>query len=315
MSSKRGRKRNDNLPPNRARDVQRAFRARRAAHLQALEERVAELEEENSHLRQALNLPPASRPALGKGPTGKDKPKSFESPDSSSTYIKSRESSGSPPSTRLSSHSPENSPAVRIDDPVWDQAIVMADGTSDIPNTSSASPYALPSMSGPTSSKPMSQYNPYPNSAPRTSTMSVPMYINSQTSYSHSSDRSMSSSYPSPTFPPLHMDQRDESRAHYSYSPPFDSHLQHDTSPPSSMHIHSQLDASLPYPNRRSHTEPHVPYSIDSSYHLANSMSHSGIRLPSPPRLQDGGGEHHSQLSAPRHVFNTVSDGRAPSIA
>lgn len=33
-SSKRGRKRNDNLPPNRARDVQRAFRARRAAHLQ-----------------------------------------------------------------------------------------------------------------------------------------------------------------------------------------------------------------------------------------------------------------------------------------
>lgn len=35
MSSKRGRKRNDNLPPNRARDVQRAFRARRAAHLEA----------------------------------------------------------------------------------------------------------------------------------------------------------------------------------------------------------------------------------------------------------------------------------------
>ncbi len=34
MSSKRGRKRNDNLPPNRARDVQRAFRERRAAHLQ-----------------------------------------------------------------------------------------------------------------------------------------------------------------------------------------------------------------------------------------------------------------------------------------
>jgi len=34
MSSRRGTKRNDNLPPNRARDVQRAFRARRAAHLQ-----------------------------------------------------------------------------------------------------------------------------------------------------------------------------------------------------------------------------------------------------------------------------------------
>ncbi|KAI9000645.1 hypothetical protein BD414DRAFT_472309 [Trametes punicea] len=75
MSSKRGRKRNDNLPPNRARDVQRAFRARRAAHLEALEQRVAELEEENNTLRAALNLPPANRPPLGRGPTGKDKPK------------------------------------------------------------------------------------------------------------------------------------------------------------------------------------------------------------------------------------------------
>ncbi|KAI0649341.1 hypothetical protein C8Q79DRAFT_1007865 [Trametes meyenii] len=75
MSSKRGRKRNDNLPPNRARDVQRAFRARRAAHLEALENRVTELEEENNQLRAALNLPPANRPPLGKGPTGKDKPK------------------------------------------------------------------------------------------------------------------------------------------------------------------------------------------------------------------------------------------------
>ncbi|KAI0032529.1 hypothetical protein K488DRAFT_8763, partial [Vararia minispora EC-137] len=75
MSSKRGRKRNDNLPPNRARDVQRAFRARRAAHLEALENRVAELEEENAQFRIALKLPPANRPPLGKGPTGKDKPK------------------------------------------------------------------------------------------------------------------------------------------------------------------------------------------------------------------------------------------------
>ncbi|KAI0077873.1 hypothetical protein K474DRAFT_1567795, partial [Panus rudis PR-1116 ss-1] len=75
MSSKRGRKRNDNLPPNRARDVQRAFRARRAAHLEALEQRVSELELENDTLRAHLGLPPANRPPLGKGPTGKDKPK------------------------------------------------------------------------------------------------------------------------------------------------------------------------------------------------------------------------------------------------
>ncbi|KAI0833281.1 hypothetical protein BC628DRAFT_1406382 [Trametes gibbosa] len=107
MSSKRGRKRNDNLPPNRARDVQRAFRARRAAHLEALELRVAELEEENNTLRAALNLPPANRPALGKGPTGKDKPK----PGSKSTpagsmlpSIPALTSSGSlPPMSRTES--------------------------------------------------------------------------------------------------------------------------------------------------------------------------------------------------------------------
>ncbi|EEB87388.1 hypothetical protein MPER_15270, partial [Moniliophthora perniciosa FA553] len=113
MSSKRGRKRNDNLPPHRARDVQRALRARRAAHLQALEQRVAELEEENNCLRQALNLPGANRPPLGKGPTGKDRPKPAE-PSSVSQHgslplplpLPSRDSTDSPPSTRMSSHSP-----------------------------------------------------------------------------------------------------------------------------------------------------------------------------------------------------------------
>ncbi|KAJ7906550.1 hypothetical protein B0H13DRAFT_2333398 [Mycena leptocephala] len=75
MSSKRGRKRNDNLPPNSARNNQRAFRARRAAHLEALQQRISELEEENGRLRQALNLPPANRPPMGKGPTGRDKTK------------------------------------------------------------------------------------------------------------------------------------------------------------------------------------------------------------------------------------------------
>ena len=36
---------------------------------------MVELEEENEQYRQVLNLPPSNRPALGKGPTGKDKPK------------------------------------------------------------------------------------------------------------------------------------------------------------------------------------------------------------------------------------------------
>ncbi|QRV75051.1 Serine carboxypeptidase S28 [Ceratobasidium sp. AG-Ba] len=71
-ASKRGRKRNDNLPPNRARDVQRAFRARRAAHLHELEHRVEVLETENYRLRQMLSLPPSDRQPLGRGPTGRD---------------------------------------------------------------------------------------------------------------------------------------------------------------------------------------------------------------------------------------------------
>ncbi|KIY43758.1 hypothetical protein FISHEDRAFT_9704, partial [Fistulina hepatica ATCC 64428] len=111
MSSKRGRKRNDNLPPNRARDVQRAFRARRAAHLQALEQRVAELEDENNALRQALSLPPANRPPLGRGPTGKDRPKTFESttpsqPAQLNFQISRASSTESPGSARTGSISP-----------------------------------------------------------------------------------------------------------------------------------------------------------------------------------------------------------------
>lgn len=60
-TEQRGRKRNDDLPPSRAREVQRAFRARRAAHLSALEDRVKEVELENAELREQLNLPPANR--------------------------------------------------------------------------------------------------------------------------------------------------------------------------------------------------------------------------------------------------------------
>jgi hypothetical protein len=130
MSSKRGRKRNDNLPPNRARDVQRAFRARRAAHLQvrcsmmsipfdphnaysqlqALEERVAELEEENEYFRQALNLPPSSRPPLGRGPTGKDQPYQDADKSRRQTISPSGGSSAGSPSSYASS--PELGPSL-----------------------------------------------------------------------------------------------------------------------------------------------------------------------------------------------------------
>ncbi|KAI1797288.1 hypothetical protein LXA43DRAFT_406182 [Ganoderma leucocontextum] len=111
MSSKRGRKRNDNLPPNRARDVQRAFRARRAAHLEALESRVTELEEENNALRAALNLPPANRLPLGKGPTGKDKPKPGASKHADGSNVSTLISS-------LASNSGSGAPLSRTESPL-----------------------------------------------------------------------------------------------------------------------------------------------------------------------------------------------------
>ncbi|KAI5454571.1 hypothetical protein NCC49_003465 [Naganishia albida] len=69
----RGRKKNENLPPSRAREVQRAFRARRAAHLAKLEDRIVELEAENTELRRLLLLPLPDRGVLGSGPTGRGK--------------------------------------------------------------------------------------------------------------------------------------------------------------------------------------------------------------------------------------------------
>ncbi|KAG9015227.1 hypothetical protein FRB94_004346 [Tulasnella sp. JGI-2019a] len=73
--SGRGRKRDDSLPYNRARDTQREFRARRQAHLEELEERNLELEIENGQLRAALELEPSPRRPIGTGPTGLGRPR------------------------------------------------------------------------------------------------------------------------------------------------------------------------------------------------------------------------------------------------
>ncbi|SCV74717.1 BQ2448_7746 [Microbotryum intermedium] len=54
MNAKRGRKQDDSLPPSRARDVQRAFRARRAEQLSALEDQVRALQQENAELKREL---------------------------------------------------------------------------------------------------------------------------------------------------------------------------------------------------------------------------------------------------------------------
>ncbi|GAA5949315.1 hypothetical protein JCM3765_003368 [Sporobolomyces pararoseus] len=93
---RRGRKQDDSLPPSRARDVQRAFRARRAAHLANLEARNSWLENENTELRRRLGMgeddPPISGPEPELLPLG--------SPGGSSrgeeTLVKSEEDTSPP---------------------------------------------------------------------------------------------------------------------------------------------------------------------------------------------------------------------------
>ncbi|KAG6844966.1 hypothetical protein H0H87_002080 [Tephrocybe sp. NHM501043] len=159
MSSKRGRKRNDNLPPNRARDVQRAFRARRAAHLLALEQRVSELEDENAQLRKMVGWPPDDRPSLGRGPTGKDKPKADnrDSGGSHATDFFSNHGSESGSSPRTSSLSPIAIPGAShgmhaMDSDVWENAYTMPEDPSDPPPES---PHHLPPIVAPVSTKPV----------------------------------------------------------------------------------------------------------------------------------------------------------------
>ncbi|GAA6059660.1 hypothetical protein JCM10212_000047 [Sporobolomyces blumeae] len=65
---RRGRRQDDSLPPSRSRDVQRAFRARRAAHLSNLEAQVTWLVAENKALRQRCGLPEDGDPLTGPAP-------------------------------------------------------------------------------------------------------------------------------------------------------------------------------------------------------------------------------------------------------
>ncbi|GAA5984000.1 hypothetical protein JCM5350_004985 [Sporobolomyces pararoseus] len=66
--ARRGRRQDDTLPPSRSRDVQRAFRARRAAHLTHLESTVEWLQAENNALREKAGLPLDGPPLTGPAP-------------------------------------------------------------------------------------------------------------------------------------------------------------------------------------------------------------------------------------------------------
>ncbi|KAG5651740.1 hypothetical protein H0H81_007593 [Sphagnurus paluster] len=304
MSSKRGRKRNDNLPPNRARDVQRAFRARRAAHLLALEQRVTELELENAKLRKMVGWPPDDRPPLGKGPTGKDKPKGPDSAGHSVEFFSSRDSGSADSSSRNSSLSPSALAGTSartmptFDPETWEHAFTMPDHHEPPPDVGQQpeSPYQLPPMAQPVSTKPVYPYtNILSSSLPSSSSRSpVPhsntttnMYMNSPTGYSHSSERHLGGSYSSPSFVARGTEMRVESPREptYNYHTPHQNHdhTMHPQSPPpphtapvhhSHSHSHmQQRDNATPYGHRRAATEQYT-------------LTSHGLHLPNPVQLQ-----------------------------
>ncbi|KAH0585054.1 hypothetical protein H2248_008320 [Termitomyces sp. 'cryptogamus'] len=321
MTSKRGRKRNDNLPPNRARDVQRAFRARRAAHLIALEQRVTELHEENARLRKMVGWPPDDRPPLGRGPTGKDKPKLIDGDGGSYAIdVFSSQGSESDSSPRAGSLSPSviasSSRGLHVidDSETWDNTFTMDDASDPPPE----SPYhQLQPTESPVSTKSIHPSygnglsSSLPSSSSRSPIVSSPTnaYMHSPTTYSHSTER-LGVSYSSPSFVGRSTEIRvDSPREHYSYHAlPYQDHdtTVHCQSPPlSSTTSHLQSHTSLhqrhmpvpgPFTHRRAFTEQ---CSISHSLHLpipAQMQVHQALRPLDQHRIHDGTTEHqHSQ--------------------
>ncbi|KAI0925886.1 hypothetical protein AcW1_008199 [Taiwanofungus camphoratus] len=307
MSSKRGRKRNDNLPPNRARDVQRAFRARRAAHLEALEQRVAELEEENSTLRAALSLPPANRPALGKGPTGKDKPKSHSQslqppvasgstlpPISSipqysptlSLHSASRTNSPSSTSTRTQSLSPtamntglgQNPHTLpSIGSNSWDEDVYMGKEGQDPGPPSSSTHYPLAPIAGSSSSH-AHLYAPSPSRQPISA-----MYSPVTPNYPHTADRPMGGDPYSGSGMGYSVRDNRRTISFPQHSFPTPSHMPAHPSPVSAISPtmppqggSMSMQSPTSYAHRRSITEPQGFRPV-----LSHPLPH--IRLPQPP--------------------------------
>jgi hypothetical protein len=187
---------------------------------QALEQRVAELEEENGNLRAALNLPPSNMPPLGKGPTGKDKPKPpYATTPRLATDIEagSRGSSAdSPTSTRAQSLSPGPStvPAAMRPSPnavhslaggSWDQSMLMGEEQNQrVPHSSSPSTgYRLPGL--PAHTKAPSQHS-YPSPAQPSARPTLPGTMHMPASqdpehFGHPTDRPLSEAHGSGNYP------------------------------------------------------------------------------------------------------------------
>lgn len=316
MSSKRGRKVNKDLPPSRARDVQRAFRARRAAHLEALEERVAVLEQENSLLRAALKLPPPDRPLLGRGPTGKEKPKSMFAGEHPGSHLVDtiRRSSVSTVSTDTStvSHtrSPNSStlaPFMHGDQsfqfPHWDNNALMIH-QSDMADSDSSPPvegHAPP----PLKLSPVSYYShslPLRQSDNSGGVSPGPVHSRSN-SYSHSS--SSSSAGPDAFSPVYMLNEMAEHSPTVGYSPHNSTNSTHHQLYPQEPLSHFQYPISSP--SSAGATQQSSPYlSRRESDHLLN-ISYSR-HSPNARNIDSSSNGHRRAITEPQSLRSLVTD-------
>ncbi|KAG6850687.1 hypothetical protein H0H93_009845 [Arthromyces matolae] len=290
MSSKRGRKRNDNLPPNRARDVQRAFRARRAAHLLALEQRVAELHEENATLREMVGWPPDDRPSLGKGPTGKDNPKLGARTYGSQAIDFFNNGSESDSPSRTSSLSPSAPPGSShglhvIDSEIWENALTMEEFHDPPEPVFQHLPVESPPAKTayvPRESRPSTSI---PSSSSR-STISLPTnnaYMTSRP-YAHSVEGRLEGSCGSPSFV--------ERSAQIHADPPRETFSYH-AAPYQTDNLPSE---NPPRPSTGSQPNPSF-FQRDSQTHAANT--------PPEKSLSSAGSQPHTAFSHPHpSLFN-----------
>ena len=286
----------------------------------------------------ALRLPPSSRVPLGKGPTGKDKSKTYEGSHSQSLGFNSGcgSSDGNSPGSRASSISPSgigvsmtsSSHPMTVIDGNWDDSLLLNDHQHPTQHTgemdsSSDMPYHINPMSTPMSApmavKPL--HFPYNNTfATSSRSLSTNLYAGSPGSYTNSSARPMGSSYTGQTF--SRGDMRDESRQQYTYSQSFASEssgVHYSQTPSPGLHAQPQAlqaarESPLPFapPHRRSVTEPQPGYSIGQGFsHLSHPAQPQRQQPQSRPtehlRPMDGHNVQNGQASRSA-VYS--SDGR-----
>lgn len=290
-----------------------------------------------------VGWPPDTRPPLGKGPTGKDRPKGFDSGSGQSDFFSSHDSetdvadSSSPRTSSLSPSDITTTPSrqMQVMDESWDQALIMNEHQSDVPS-SSESTYQLSPMTSipaPIPSKALS-YPQYASSLPSSSRNSTGMssnnmsssnmYIGSPASYPNAGTSERTMHHYSSNFGNIRGgDMRVESpRHHYSYSqspypgPAQDPCMQ--TPPPvpvpgNATHQSAHRESSTQYGHRRSLTDSQT-YTIGQGFpHLPNpAQLQQNIRLPDMHRLPPSSDSHDQQ-----QTYRTIAygpDGRLNSL-